>query len=117
MLSPPARLISHLGMQHWSCQAHKMARLLHIFVQLDHLRCDAVCYALPVIQDDDPVTELLHKPKIMAYENYGHTSSLNCAHSFQAFLLKVAVTNGESFIDEEDIRVAVNCDGKGQPHV
>ena len=42
---------------------------------------------------------------------------LKLFHSLKAFGLKVGVTNGEDFINEENFRVDVDGDREGQTHV
>src|SRR5436190_20691693 len=54
---------------------------------------------------------------VMAYEQDGAPGIGHALHLAEAFLLKHHVANGQNLVDDEDLRLEMGSNGKGEPYV
>src|SRR5215472_3310926 len=87
------------------------------FVGGGDLVSGAVLADLAAVDPDDALAETANLVELVGNEDDGAAGAGDVAHSAETFFLEVYIANREYFIDEEDFRLEMGGDGKGQAHV
>ncbi len=70
-----------------------------------------------IVDPDDAVAKSPDLIELMGDEDDGAAGAGDVTHLSEAFLLEIDIANGEDFIDEENFRLEMGGDGKGQADV
>ena len=85
-----------------------------LLVDIDHPLGIAFCLLMSLVEKNDTVTVLGYRAEVMADEEDRLPGLLELLELVVALGLEEDVTDGESFIDDEDLRVDIDRDGKGE---
>ena len=69
------------------------------------------------IQQQAAAAEVLHGGQLVADKQHRAAAAGDLAHLAEAFLLELGVTNGQDFVDNQDLWIEVRCDCKCEPDV
>lgn len=71
----------------------------------------------PAVQEQSPGAECGYRRDIVTDEQHGATAFGDFAHFPQTPFLELGITDGEDFVQDQDFRVQVRCDGESEPDV
>src|SRR5215472_14492381 len=72
---------------------------------------------LAVVDPDDALAKAANLIELMGDEDDSAADAGDVAHFSEAFFLEIDVADGEDFVHEQDFRLEVGGDGKGQTNV
>ena len=87
-----------------------------VFIGIEDSSDRAGLLNFTMIKPDGLVTELQEHSLIVGHTEEGFSRSTKSSDALEALLLKACISDGQHFIDDEDVRVYVNGDGEGKPY-
>src|SRR5262245_31168777 len=87
------------------------------FVFADHRACLADGSDAPVVEPDHTLAETTNLPHLVADEDHRSPLAADFVHLAETAALELGITDGQDFVDQQNVWLKVCRDGKRQPHL